>query len=111
MTGFNIIQDPGGDDLANLSSPTQLKFFTGDPINGNATPFEIGTMTITNDGSGPGDVTLWSGDFLDASFNQGNDTVPQVLAVAAPEPSTLLLLGAGMVGLAVAVGARRSRIR
>jgi len=67
-------------------------------------------MTIANSGSGPGDVTLWSGDGLDTNFNQFNDTVPQVLALAAPEPGTVLLLGAGLGTLAVAVGVRRARV-
>jgi hypothetical protein len=88
---------------------TVLIFVTGDDINGNSTPFEIGTMTIANDGSGPGDLTLWTGDYIDANLNNPiarNATSPQVLAVAAPEPGTLLLLGVGVGGL-VAVRARR----
>jgi hypothetical protein len=93
-----------------------LLFTAGDPINGNSTAFELGTMTIANDGSGPGDVTLWSADAVDAKFTDRNGTmtgpgsltVPQVLAIAAPEPGTLLLLGVGVGGL-VAVRARRPR--
>jgi hypothetical protein len=90
---------------------TVLLFEAGDTINGNATLFEIGTMTIANDGSGLGDVTLWTGDYVDANFKELPGTEPQALAIAlpAPEPGTLLLLGVGMGGLAVAVGARRPR--
>src|SRR5215469_10225763 len=92
---------------------TVLLFVAGDAINGNSTPFEIGTMTIANDGSGPGDVTLWTGDYLDANFKDLHGTGPQApqtlqtLAIAAPEPGTLLLLGVGVSGL-VAVRARRA---
>jgi hypothetical protein len=109
MTAFNQIQvDPGGGDIFNLKSPTELTFITGDAINGNATPFEAGTLTIANSGSGPGDLTVWSGDSVNTDF-QVVFPVPQVLAVVAPEPGTLLLPGAGLGGLAV--GARRTRMK
>jgi hypothetical protein len=90
---------------------TVLLFVAGDPINGNSTPFEIGTMTIANDGSGPGDVTLWTGDYTDANFKELHDAAPQTFAIAAPEPGTLLFLGTGLGGLAAAVRARRKRTR
>ena len=122
MTAFSPITGAPAFALSNLqpcpvtintihyqNCSTVLLFIAGDAINGNATPFEIGTMTIANDGSGPGDVTLWSGDYLDANFNDLNATVPQTVAVAAvPEPGTLLLLGSGLTVLAVA-GLRRLR--
>jgi hypothetical protein len=84
---------------------------------GNSTPFEVGSMSIVNDGSGAGDVTLVSALFLGRSaYYVDADvvatfpvTVPQTLAVAVPEPASLLLLGVGL-GLAVAVGARRPRL-
>jgi hypothetical protein len=88
---------------------TVLLFTAGDPINGNSTAFELGTMTIANDGSGPGDITLWSSDYVDATIvNALHDRVPQTLAIAGPEPGTLFLLGAGLGGL-VAFRARRAR--
>ena len=73
-------------------------------------------MSIVNDGSGAGDITLDPDPFLgsqqyyDANLISLYVTVPQTLAVAAPEPGTLLLLGAGLGGLAAAVRARRQRV-
>jgi len=92
---------------------------TGDTQNGNATPFEVGSMTITNDGSGAGDVSFFnlpfppppnteSALYVDANFN--GFTIPnQTFAIAAPvpEPSSLLLVATGVAGLAV----RRHRAR
>jgi hypothetical protein len=109
MTAFNQIQvDPFG-NIFNLKSPTELIFDTGDALNGNVTPFEAGTLTIANSGSGPGDLTVWSGESVNTDFVDVLNTGPQVLAVAAPEPSALLLLGVGIGGLAAAAGARRHR--
>ena len=117
MTAFSPITGAPAFTTSNLqpcpfgviqNCSTVLLFVAGDAINGNFTPFELGSMTIANDGSGPGEVTLWTGDYLDAKFNDRNATLPQVLAIAAPEPGTLLLQGVGLGGL-VAVQARRPR--
>jgi hypothetical protein len=93
-----------------------------DPLDtiGNSTPFEVGSMSIANDGSGAGTITvdnpIFGGTpyYNDANVISGNFPVtglPQTLAVAAPvpEPSTLLLLAAGLAGLTVVVRARRPR--
>ena len=114
LTMTNFTAAPGTQTnftVPDLVSGSELKFFTGDQTNGNATAFEVGTLTVARVGGAPGDVTLWSSDFLDTNFVKQNATVPQVLAIAtpAPEPSTLLLLGAGLGGL-VAVRARRQRV-
>jgi hypothetical protein len=111
FTTSNLLPCPqtfGGINYQDCS--TVLLFVTGDGINGNSTPFEIGTVTIANDGSGPGDVTLWSGDYIDANFKELPGTAPQTLAIAAPEPGTLLLLGVGVGGI-IAVRARRPRAK
>src|SRR5215472_11036426 len=113
MTAFTLMQvDPTGFDIFNLASPTELRLFTGDVINGNATPFEAGTLTIANSGSSQGDITLWSGDYLDTNFNNPNITAPQTIAMAAPvpEPGNMLLLGAGLGGFAVALRVRRTPV-
>ena len=111
MTAFSPIPDAPALTTSNLQSSTVLYADAGDAINGNSTPYEIGTMTIANDGSGPGDVTLWSSDITDANFKDQFITVPQTFAIAAPEPGTLLFLGTGLGGLAAAVRARRKRTR
>jgi hypothetical protein len=110
MTAFSPIPDAPALTTSNLQSSTVLYADAGDAINGNSTPYEIGTMTIANDGSGPGDVTLWSSDITDANFKDQFITVPQTFAIAAPEPGTLIFLGAGLGGLAAFVRARRQRV-
>jgi hypothetical protein len=46
--------------------------------------------------------------YTDTNFNNNPITTSQTIAVAAPEPDTVLLLGVGLGGL-VAVRARRPR--
>jgi len=106
MTAFSPITGAPAFTLSNLISGTLPKFITGDDLNGNVTPFEIGTMTIVNNGTGPGDVTLSSdsigGNYLDTNFNERNSGL-QTVAIEAPvpEPGTLLLLASGIACLAV----------
>jgi hypothetical protein len=58
MTAFNLIQfDPGGLDNFNLVPPTALTLTTGSSVNGNATPFEAGTLGVANGAGSSGDVT------------------------------------------------------
>jgi len=109
MTGFTAGPAASG-VVANLVSPTNFQFNSGDAINGNTAPYEIGLLKVSYSG-GPaaGDITLWSGDFLDSTFTQVNTTVPQTLISVAqvPEPGTLLLLGFGVGGIAVMIGRSR----
>jgi hypothetical protein len=73
----------------------------------------FGRISTENDGQGNGDGSLVEAS--SASFSQGwnndaagNWTSETVIAGAAPEPSGLVLLGTGMVGLC---GVVRSRLR
>jgi hypothetical protein len=65
-------------------------------MNGNFVPLELGTLTINNTAA-PfndfGDISLFSGDYLDSNFATQPATTPQVLAAIIPEPGTLVLLG------------------
>jgi hypothetical protein len=80
----------------------------GDTSNGNFTALELGTLTVSN--TGPGDITLWTGDYVDSTFvTLVPATAPQILALVVPEPGTLVLLGVGVSGIAILV--RRSRSR
>lgn len=112
MTAFSAIAGAPAFTLSNLVNSTELLLSTGDTgatnPNGQPGPWEVGTLTV-NDAGGAGDVTLWSGDYFDAAFNNPNVTAPQTLASAIPEPGTLVLLGAGMGGLAVLIGRSRSK--
>jgi hypothetical protein len=64
-------------------------------------------MTLLScEGSGPGNVTAWTAEAVNTDFVDVLGTTPQVLAVAALEPRTVVLLVARLDGL-VAVRARR----
>ncbi|HKE11071.1 MAG TPA: PEP-CTERM sorting domain-containing protein [Myxococcota bacterium] len=104
---------PASGTTSNLVNPNELLISaTGDPVAGNTAPYVAGTLSIFNSGdiASGGTIGVFSGDYISGGGVKVSLQGPQGLADAnfIPEPGTLLLLGAGLGGLAAAAGARRS---
>ena len=97
-----------------LQSPATVQFFSdGAQVKANGAP---GGFTGFDDffaGAGPG---IWSGNPNQPTFNIGNfpssDEIGDTVQVAAatspiPEPSSIVLLGTGVLGIAGLIGRRR----
>lgn len=63
---------------------------------------------VPKDGNYDGPSGLWAEDFEMISFHSDDYVGLNFVASAVPEPSTFLLLGAGLIGM-IAVGRKRSR--
>lgn len=82
-------------------------FTAGDDVNGNFAPFTIGTLTLSIE-SELGALTLTRGTALDGNFIGDSLVVGDVIAISAPEPTSGVLVGAG---LASVVARRRRQMR
>ena len=86
--------------LANLSGfPNSFTVSAGDDIQGETGVMNLGLLTISGTF---GTVEILGGTYFDEDApNFERDIDPFVLAQVVPEPGTLILLGAGLAGLAL----------
>lgn len=102
---------PGGLELAANSAEMSASIFANNPVlpTGGTNRVLLGTVTFQAGTEGAQSLNLFEGDLgnADGNFNIVNPTSSILNVTVVPEPSTILLIGVGSLGLCRAIARRR----